>query len=389
MDGRAPRPLVYIVAGEPSGDLLGARLMAALDRLSGGGIAFAGLGGDAMAAAGVESLFPIVELSHMGLDAVPHIPHLLRRMREVAADARAREAAVVVTIDVPDFAAGVWRRLKGRGMPLVHYVAPSVWAWRPRRARKYARYLDHLFALLPFEPPYFEREGLATTFVGHPVLEGGAATGDGDGFRARHGLDTHPVVAFLPGSRRGEVERHAPPFADAVRHLAARYPGLAIVVPTVAPVAAMVRAAAAGWGVRTLVVEGVPDKYDAVAAADVALVASGTATLEVALADVPMIVTYRTGRLTHAVGRRLVRVSHLGLVNILLGRSAVPELLQEDCRGDRLAAALAGLIDDEDARSRQRHSLREAVALLASGEETPSERAARVILSLIEKGNGR
>ncbi|MBM3487387.1 MAG: lipid-A-disaccharide synthase [Alphaproteobacteria bacterium] len=389
MDGRDPRPLVYIVAGEPSGDLLGARLMAALDRLSGGRIVFAGLGGDAMAARGVASLFPIDELSYMGLDAVPHIPRLLRRMGEVAADARARSASVVVTIDVPDFAAGVWRRLKGRGIPLVHYVAPSVWAWRPGRARKYARYLDHLLALLPFEPPYFEREGLATTFVGHPVLEGGAAKGDGPLFRARHGLDAHPIVAFLPGSRRSEVMRHAAPFAAAQRSLAARFPDLIAVVPTVGPVAAMVRAATADWGVRTLVVEGEPDKYDAVAAADVALVASGTATLEVALADVPMIVTYRTGWLTHAVGRRLVRVSHLGLVNLLLGRGAVPELLQEDCRGDRLAAALAALIDDEDARGRQRRSLREAVALLASGDETPSERAARVILSLLEKGTRR
>ncbi|MGE0748737.1 MAG: lipid-A-disaccharide synthase [Rhodospirillales bacterium] len=379
------RSLVYLVAGEPSGDVLGARLVAALKRRAGDRLAFAGLGGERMAGEGIASLFPIAELSHIGLDAIPHIPHLLRRMREVGDDALARGAQVVVTIDVPDFSAGVWRRLRGRGIPLVHYVAPTVWAWRAGRARRIARRIDHLLALFPFEPPYFEREGLPCTFVGHPAVEGGAPRGDGAAFRARHGIARGPVVALMPGSRHGEVGRHLGPFGDAVRTLAGRHGGLTLVLPTVQPVAAAVRAAAAGWGVPHHVVEAEAERYDAVAAADAALVASGTATLEVALAGVPMIVTYRTHPLTHWVGRRLVRVPYLSLVNILLGRAAVPELLQDECRGDALALALAGLLENPGAREAQRAAMREAAALVRPDSELPSDRAAAVVLDMLAR----
>jgi len=383
--GPEARSLVYLVAGEPSGDVLGARLIAALKRRAADRLAFAGLGGERMAGEGVESLFPIAELSHIGLDAIPHIPHLLRRMREVGDDAVARGARVVVTIDVPDFSAGVWRRLRGRGIPLVHYVAPTVWAWRPGRARRIARRIDHLLALFPFEPPYFEREGLPCTFVGHPAVESRAAQGDGAGFRARHGIARGPVLALMPGSRRSEIARHLGPFGDTVRRLADRHGGLTLVLPTVQPVAAAVREAAAGWGVPHHVVEGEAERFDAVAAADAALVASGTATLEVALAGVPMIVTYRTHPLTFWVGRRLVSVRHLSLVNILLGRAAVPELVQDDCRGDALAPALAGLLENPAAREAQRAAMREAVDLVRPGAEAPSDRAASVVLDVMAR----
>jgi lipid-A-disaccharide synthase len=250
-----------------------------------------------------------------------------------------------------------------------------------------ARRIDHLLALFPFEPPYFEREGLPCTFVGHPAVESGAAHGDGARFRARHAIGRGPVVALLPGSRGGEVARHLGPFGDAARRLAARHAGLTVLLPTVRPVAGAVRAAAAGWGVPHVVVEGEAERFDAVAASDAALVASGTATLEVALAGVPMIVTYRTHPLTVWLARRLVRVRHLALVNILLDRPAIPELLQEACRGETLAGAVAGLLENPVAREAQRAAMREAVAMLQPGSEAPSDRAASVVLDVMTRFN--
>ncbi|HSR72174.1 MAG TPA: lipid-A-disaccharide synthase, partial [Kiloniellales bacterium] len=215
-------PLVFLVAGEPSGDLLGARLMAALEQESGGRARFAGVGGSAMTAAGLKSLYPMADLSHMGLaEVVPHLPRLIRRLGEtVTAIARLRPD-IVVTIDSPEFSFRVARSARRLGIPLVHYVAPQVWAWRPGRARRLAQRVDHLLVLLPFEPAFFERFGLACSFVGHSVLESGAARGDGAAFRRRHGLaESTPLVAVLPGSRGGEVRRLLPVFGPALARLA-------------------------------------------------------------------------------------------------------------------------------------------------------------------------
>jgi len=384
-------PTIFLVAGEPSGDALGARLMAALKEARGSAVRFAGIGGAGMAAEGLDSLFPMSELTLMGLaEVLPHVPRLLRRIAETEAAVRALRPDVVVTIDSPGFSFRVAKRLAGSGIPLVHYVAPSVWAWRPGRAREIAGFLDHLMALLPFEPPYFEAEGLACTFVGHPVLDGGAGDGDGPAFRRRHGIgDGAPLLCLLPGSRQGEVSRLMPVFAEAVGLLAKGRPDLEIVIPSVAGLVDFIGTAAGTWPVRTRVVTGDAEKFDAFAAADVALAASGTIALELAMARTPAVIAYRMHPLTGWLARRLVRVDCVSLVNLVLDRSVMPELLLGDCRADRLADAVTLLLDDPKARDAQAAGAAEALAALGLDGAAPSRRAADVVLGVIAGANPR
>jgi len=383
-DGDAA-PLIFLVAGEPSGDALGASLMAALKERTGGAIRFAGVGGEGMAAQGLDSLFPMADLSVMGVaEVLPRLPKILRRLGETTDAARRLRPAAVVTIDAPDFCFRLAKRLRGAGIPLIHYVAPSVWAWRPGRARKIAAFLDHLLALLPFEPPYFQREGLACTFVGHPVVESGADLGDGRRFRERHGIAPGaPLVCVLPGSRRSETGRLLPLFAQALARLRATRPDLVAVVPVIGAVAGEVARAVAGWSVPATVVHERADKIDAFAAATVALAASGTVALELAMAETPAVIAYRVSPFTAWLARRLVRVSYANLVNLVLDRPAVPELIQEDCRPERLAAALDTLLADEAARRAQVEAGREALARLGRGGPSPGDRAAAVVLDVI------
>jgi lipid-A-disaccharide synthase len=379
-------PLIFLIAGEPSGDALGGRLMAALERMCDGKVRFAGIGGPLMEAEGLQSLFPMAELSIMGLaEVLPHIPHLARRLGQTVAEVKERRPDVVVTIDSPGFNFRVAKRLRGAGIPLIHYVAPTVWAWRPRRAREIAAFLDHLLALLPFEPPYFEEVGLGCTFVGHSVVESGAGRGDGEGFRARHGVSGEtPLICVLPGSRRGETARLMPLFAETLGILAKTRPNLTAVVPTVETVAADVAGAVSDWPVPAVVVRGEAEKFDAFAASAVALAASGTVALELAMARVPTVIGYRVNALTAWLARRMIRVRFVNLVNLILDRGAVPELLQRDCRPERLAAAIEGLFDDEAARGAQIAAARDAMVQLGFGGPSPSERAARAVLDIIE-----
>ena len=378
-------PLIFLIAGEPSGDALGARLMAALRRRTRGRVRFAGVGGEAMAGEGLVSLFPISDLAAFGLlEVVPRIPRLLRRIRETTAAVRRLAPDAVVSIDAPDFSSRVWPRIRGRGALLVHYVAPTVWAWRPGRARRLARELDHLMVLLPFEPPIFEAAGLGCSFIGHAVLESGAGGGDGAAFRGRHGIAPDaPLICVLPGSRRGEVGRLLPPFAQALARLRQRFAGLVAAVPVASAVAGEVTRATAGWPLSTHVVHGEAEKFDAMAAAEVALAASGTVALELAMAGVPMVVAYRLNPVSSAVARRMVRVDYINLINLLLDRPAVPELLQGDCRGDLLAAALTRLLEDEALRAAQGAAASEALAMLSPEQGVPSDRAADTVLKLI------
>jgi lipid-A-disaccharide synthase len=381
-------PLIYLVAGEPSGDLLGGRLMAALKAMTGGRIRFAGVGGAAMVGEGLDSQFPMSELAVMGIvEVIPHAPRILRRVNETAEAVKSLRPDAVVTIDAPAFAFRVGKKLKSAGIPLIHYVAPSVWAWRPRRAKMIARFLDHLLVFLPFEPPFFLREGLAATFVGHPAVE--APKGDRAAFRARHGISASVrVLAMLPGSRRGEIARHVPIFRDAVAMLSRRHPDIHLVVPTVPTVDAEVRAALSTFGVPATVV-GADEKYDAFAAADVALAASGTVVLELAVVGVPTVVTYRVNALSAFVARRMVKVPYASLVNLVLGRAAVPELIQDACRPDLLSAAVIDLLDNDEARARQKADLAEAVRALTPDHDKPSARAAKVVLDIARQSIDR
>jgi lipid-A-disaccharide synthase len=383
-------PLIYLVAGEASGDRLGARLMEALRAETDGAVRFRGVGGAMMAAEGLASLFPIADLAVMGFaEVLPRLPRILRRIRETANDAMAARPAAIVTIDSPDFTLRVAKRLSGQGIPLIHYVAPSVWAWKPGRARKIAAYLDRLMTLLPFEPPYFTREGLAADFVGHPVLESGADRGDGAGFRARHGIDpAATLLILLPGSRAGEISHILPILRATVAQLAAMRPNLRLVVPTVDHVEHMVRSALADWALPTLVVTGEREKFDAFAAADAAIAASGTVSLELALAGTPSVIVYRANPLTAAIAKRLVKVKYASLANILLDSEIVPEFLQEECRPERIAATVNNLLGNVAAAGLQRTRAAQALAMLAPGQGTPSRAAARVVLDEIAKKRG-
>ena len=348
-------PLVFLIAGEPSGDVLGGRLMAALDHATGGRVRFAGVGGPNMESNGLASLFPMADLTVMGVaEVVPRLPRIVRRLRQTVAAAKSSRPAAVVTIDSPDFSFRVGQRLKGRGFPLIHYVAPTVWAWRSGRARAIAAFLDHVLALLPFEPPYFEAEGLACTFVGHPVVESGAGDGDGASFRRRHGIESQaPLICFLPGSRASEVGPLMPVFGQTLAKLRLGRPDLRAVIAAAASVSDIVTAAARGWPTAPLMVSDTAEKHDAFAAADVALAASGTVALELAMAGTPAVIAYKINPLTAFLARRLIRVRFVSLVNIILDRPIVPEFLQNDCRPERLEAAIDHLLGDGEARARQ------------------------------------
>ncbi|AWU93490.1 lipid-A-disaccharide synthase [Azospirillum ramasamyi] len=382
-------PTLFLIAGEPSGDALGARLMAAAKRLTGGKVRFVGIGGEKMTAEGLVSLFPMGELTLFGIfELLPHLPNLIRRIDQTVAEIVRLRPDAVVGIDSPGFTVRVAKKVRAAepAIPLVHYVAPTVWAWKPKRAAKYAAIYDHLLAVLPFEPPYFEKEGLACTFVGHSVVEGGAGKGDGGAFRERHGIaPDERIVAVLPGSRKGEVSRLLPDFRATLELLRPAHPNLVAVVPTVATVRDRVAAAIADWPLRTLLVEGDAEKYDAFAAAEAALAASGTVALELALARLPTVIAYRLNPVTVALYRRLIQVKYVNLVNLMLDRMLVPELLQKDCRPDRLAAELRRLLDDPAARQTQIDGVAEVARWLGQGDTPPSERAARAILDLVEE----
>ena len=385
----AAPPLIYLVAGEPSGDLLGGRLMAALRERTHGEVRFAGIGGETMAAQGLASRVPLSELAIMGVaEVLPSARRIFRRVAETVADIIAQQPAAVVTIDSSGFTWRIAQRLRRQGqtLPLIHYVAPMVWAWRAGRARRMARWYDHLLALLPFEPPYFAAVGLSCAYVGHPVVESGADRGDGAGFRRRHGIALEaPLVTVLPGSRRGEVATLLPIFQTTVARLLPRHPGLRIVVPTTEIVASRVARAVERWPVPSIVLRGAVEKYDAFAASNAALAASGTVALELAMARLPAIVAYRINPLTHAYVSRVVKVDYANLVNVILKREAVPELLQYDCTPEKLAAALERLLDDKAEGAAQIAACQEALQVLGYGGVSPSLRAADEVLGVIAR----
>jgi lipid-A-disaccharide synthase len=386
-DVPAQIPTLVLICGEPSGDQLGAELMAGLRAIAGNDVNIVGVGGPAMAAQGLKSLFPLDDTAVMGLrEVVPRIPAILRRVREATAFVLSINPDAVVLIDSPDFTHRIAQRVKrfNPSIRTVNYVAPQVWASRQYRARKMARYFDLLLALLPFEVPFFEGYGLHAVFVGHPVIERVSRMVGGEALRRRLliGQDT-PLLVVLPGSRMSEVRLLLPRFRDAVAIIAKDLPDLVCVLPTVPHVREVVREMTAQWPAPLHILEGDADKFAAFKAADVALAASGTVTTELALARTPMVVTYRLGWLTHALAKPFIRSRFAALVNVLLGREAVPELLQRKCTPEMLAAAIVTLFRDADARSRQRADMDEAMAKLGAGSERPSIRAARALMDFI------
>jgi lipid-A-disaccharide synthase len=369
----------FLIAGEPSGDRLGAALMEGLRALA-PEVEFHGIGGPEMEARGLCSLFPMSDLSVMGLaEVLPRLPKLLRRRDEAIAAIDAAAPDVLITIDSPDFCLRVARgiREKRPDLPVIHYVAPSVWAWRPERAAKMARSVDHVLALLPFEPPHMREAGMSCDFVGHPVVSERIATpAEAGAFRERHGIDG-PLALVLPGSRRGEVDRLAPVFGEALHRLP---PGTRVVVPAVPDLAERVRALTRDWPGAPLVVTEAAEKRAAFGAATAALAASGTVSLELAANGVPMVIAYDMNWFSRRIIARMLRVETVTLVNLVTRTRAVPEFLGDACRPGPIGAALAGLIRVPSERARQTEALERTMTLLGRGGEAPGLRAARSVL---------
>lgn len=382
-------PRLFLLAGEASGDRLGAALIAGLRELA-PGLEIGGVGGPAMAAEGLASLFPMEELSVMGLaEVLPRYPALRRRLREAVRAVAAMAPDALLTIDSPGFSLRLARlaRRARPGLRTIHYVAPSVWAWRPGRAATMARVIDHVLALLPFEPPYMRAAGMSCDFVGHPVVaEPQASAAEVAAFRARHGIaEGAALILGLPGSRMGEVTRLAPRFGAALREVAARHPGARVAVPVVPHLAGAVAALVADWPGAPILIDtrrdGEAAKRAAFGAASAALAASGTVSLELAAAGVPMVIGYDMAPFTRAVLSRLVRVETVTLVNLVSETRAVPEFLGRACRPAAMAAALNGLLDDPAAREAQDAALRLTMDRLGRGGEAPGLRAARSVLA--------
>jgi lipid-A-disaccharide synthase len=383
----AAAPFIFVVAGEPSGDAIGAALIKALRQHTGDRLRVAGIGGERMAEEGVTSLVPLGDLAIGGIaEVLPRAPLILRRVRETVKAVRAMRPDAVVTIDSSGFSWRIAQRLRrsGETLPLIHYVAPMVWAWRAGRARRMARWYDHLMALLPFEPPYFERVGLACSWVGHPVLDSGADRGDGARFRAKHGLGANEtLIAALPGSRYAEVRRLLPIMRVALLHLEQTIGPFRVVVPTVETVAASVSEAVRGWPGAAIVVRGQQLKYDAFAASRAALAASGSVALELAMARLPMVVCYRLNPLTEALLDRVVKVRQVNLINLLLDRPVVCEMLRGECTPARLAAETARLVLDEPVRATHLAAYDRTLRRLGAGGRSPSLRAADQVLAIV------
>ncbi|PQV58530.1 lipid-A-disaccharide synthase [Defluviimonas denitrificans] len=376
---------IFLIAGEASGDALGAALMAGMRTLA-PGVEFHGVGGPKMEAEGLQSLFPMEELSVMGLiEVLPKYRQLKRRIAEAAAAVTALKPDALITIDSPDFCLRVARLVRAAdpGQFVTHYVAPTVWAWRPGRAAKMAGVVDHVLALFPFEPPYMEAAGMSCDFVGHPVVAERRGTADeAAAFRDTHAISPdQPVLLCLPGSRKGEVSRLAPRFEEAIARLRDREPDLRVVLPTVKGVAGLVRDLAARWKVAPLVVETAEDKRAAFAAADLALAASGTVSLELAANHVPMVIAHDFNRLTWWMMKRAALIDTVTLVNIVSDTRAVPEYLGPACQPGPIANALMALIDDKDARERQFAAMALTMERLGAGGEAPGLRAARSVLA--------
>ena len=375
-------PHVFLVAGEESGDRLGAALIAALHQRTQGRVRVSGIGGERMAQLGVPSLFPIGDLAIIGFTDIPaRLPKILSRIRQAADAVIASNPDVLVIIDSPDFTHRVARRVRTRasGIPIVDYVCPSVWAWRPGRAKTMRAYVDHVLALLPFEPAALQRlAGPPGTYVGHPLIE---QIGDlrPDPAEAGRGLEARRSLIVMPGSRRGEIRRMAPVFGATLGLLTKQSGELDVVVPAVARLESVVRQAVADWPVPARVITEASEKYAAFRSARAALTKSGTSTLELALAGIPMVAAYKLSVPGAIVAGLLLKVNTVILANLVLGENVVPEFLQLKCTPKRLAAALLPLLSDTPERHRQVEAFARLDAVMGAGG-APSDLAAEIVL---------
>lgn len=379
---------LYMVAGEASGDLLGGRLMQAIAQATGGRAVFHGVGGTAMQGHGLNSLFPMNDLSVMGVaEVLPRLPLILCRIKQTIADVMSKNPAVVVTIDAPDFSFRVAKGLKEAGYKgrLIHYVAPTVWAWRPERAKKVAALYDGIICLLPFEPGYFTSEGMKAAFVGHSVLEAGWDHMDPSGLRLHYNIPANKkVLGLLFGSRIGELNRVGPVLREAAFLMTKEHPDLHIVTVTLPHVQKLARNLLRELPCTTTVITDPNHKFHAFSVMDAAIATSGTVGLELAVAGVPHVIGYKINPLTHAMVRSKIKSRYAHLVNILLDYPLVPEFIQSDCKPEALAHAAGLYLQDYNAVKYQKDGFRSAMHMI-QGEHagTPSQQAAAFTLSFL------
>lgn len=381
---------IYLIAGEPSGDLLGSRLMRAIKTKNGGNVEFFGIGGDTMEAEGLKSLFDISDLAVMGLmEIIPSIPKILGRIKQTINDISLVQPDVVITIDSWSFSSRIHKilRRKKLGIPQVHYVAPQVWAWKKKRAQTMYKYIDLLLTLFPYEPKYFTPYRLRAEFVGHPVIESPVLHADAEEFRRKHHIGAEKkIISVLPGSRKTEVAKLLPDFLSAVSRLQAENPDFYFVIPTVKTVSETVKNEVKKSGLPVLVVESENERYGAFRASSAAIAASGTVALELAMCNVPHIVAYKVSPLTALMLRHFLKIQFVNLSNILIGREIVPELLQERCVPGNIAACINHFINQDDEwYERQMEGFAKVREILGQGIQTPSENAADIILNLIRE----
>jgi len=379
---------VFLIATEESGDRLGANLMKVLRQRLGGAVRFEGIGGRAMAREGLASLFPIEELSIIGLAAVvKQLPKILRLIKQTAAAVTEASPDVLVIIDSPDFTHRVAKRVRASDpkIPIVDYVSPSVWAWRPGRARAMLSYVDHVLALLPFEPEAYRRlRGPPCSYVGHPLIEQLAQLRPGPEERQRRG-EPPPVLLVLPGSRRSEIRHHMAVFGQALGRLNYASVAFELLLPTMPHLQEAVAEALKAWPVQPRVVIGEKEKRAAFRIAHAALAKSGTVTLELALSGVPMVTAYRTGAVEASILRRAIKVNSVILANLVIGENVIPEFLQQDCTPEKLSVALREVLGDSALRRKQIEAFAKIDQIMSTGKQPPSARAADIVLATMRK----
>ena len=378
-------PLIYIVIGEESGDQLGARAVKALKAMTNGQVRFAGLAGERMAKEGLSSLFPLSEIAVMGLiNIIKQYPSLHRRGMEVVHDILDKDPDLLFIIDSPEFTHAVAKRVRKKlpDLPVVNYVSPSVWAWRPGRAKKMARYVDHVLALLPFEvKAHKDLLGPSCSYVGHPLIERLDVLRPAE--EEKPDL-SEPVLLVLPGSRRSEVSRLMEEFGKVVECARERHPNLRVILPAVSHLRGLIDESLSSWTIKPEIVEGEDAKFAAFRQAHAALAASGTVTLELGLAGVPMVVAYKIDWLSRMLKWLFVAHSFV-LTNLVLGYNAIPEFLDDDANAETLSAHLLPLLEDTDERRAQIEALEELDDKMRLPQGTPSEKAAENVLAYLPK----
>ena len=379
--------LVYIIVGEPSGDILAGRMMQAMLRRH-PGVRFAGMGGETMAAMGFQSLFDIADISVMGFwEVLPRLPLILKRLKQVIADIERQQPDVIVTVDSWGFVSRILQKLKRKRstIPVVHYVAPQVWAWKKSRAPKAARLMNRLMTLWPYEPAYFEKYGLRCDFTGHPVVENTALlTDDLDAFKARHRIPCHgAILCVLPGSRRSEIKKLIPVFKKTVCRLKEHFPDLFLIIPSVEAIADEVRSAFAGIDIPHCVITGQQERYNAFRVSDFALAASGTVTLELTFCGTPHVIAYTFSFITNQIIKRLATTKYANLINILADKPVIPEFVLENCRDELIASNVLELMQNPNAAQAQVTEAKQYFAQLKPADMMPSEKVASIVWEMM------